>query len=194
MFYLKVNDHIELKLLMLQDAEHVISMINSCREFLSKWLSWIDNTQKFDDVVKLIKKSHQQCIENNGFIAGVWYHKKLAGLICFHFFDWKNKKTSIGYCLDKKYEGKGIMLDSCKTFINFAFNDQNLNRVEIRCAEKNHKSYAIPEKLGFTKEGIIREGEYLNNTMTNILVYGILKKEWKRKLTQKCEDSTITNS
>jgi ribosomal-protein-serine acetyltransferase len=88
------------------------------------------------------------------------------------------KEISIGYWLDEKYVGKGIMTKACIEFINYAFDVYKLNRVEIRCAEDNLKSRAIPERLGFTKEGIIRDGELLNDGYTNCIIYGLLRREW----------------
>jgi ribosomal-protein-serine acetyltransferase len=51
--------------------------------------------------------------------------------------------------------------------------------VEIQCGEDNHKSRAIPERLGFQQEGIIRDGEFLYDHFHDVVVYGLLKKEWK---------------
>lgn len=53
-----------------------------------------------------------------------------------------------------------------------------MERVEIRCAEQNLKSKAIPERLGFTKEGISRNVENLYGEFVNYDIYGILKDEW----------------
>jgi len=50
--------------------------------------------------------------------------------------------------------------------------------VEVRCAEGNSKSRAIPERLGFIKEGIIRDVEWLYDHYVEDVVYGILSREW----------------
>jgi ribosomal-protein-serine acetyltransferase len=71
------------------------------------------------------------------------------------------------------------MTKSCKAFIDYALGELNLNRVEIRCAEGNLKSRAIPKRLGFAKEGIIREAEWLYDHYVNHVVYGILAREWR---------------
>lgn len=92
--------------------------------------------------------------------------------------NWANKSTSIGYWLGERYQGKGIMTKSCKSFIEYAFKELNLNKIEIRCAEQNFRSRAIPERLGFVKEGIIREAEWLNDHFVSHVVYGILAREW----------------
>lgn len=70
------------------------------------------------------------------------------------------------------------MTKACIAFINHAFSELQLNRVEIRCAVGNTKSRAIPERLGFTNEGTIRDGEWLYDHFVNHIVYGILAMEW----------------
>lgn len=63
--------------------------------------------------------------------------------------------------------------------VDYAFNELNLNRVEIRCAVENKKSRAIPERLHFVNEGCIRQAEWLYDHYVDHIVYGMLKEEWK---------------
>jgi ribosomal-protein-serine acetyltransferase len=71
------------------------------------------------------------------------------------------------------------MTKSCIAYINYAFNELKLNRVEIRCAVENSKSRAIPEGLGFKNEGTIREAEWLYDHFVDHIVYGMLARDWK---------------
>jgi ribosomal-protein-serine acetyltransferase len=70
------------------------------------------------------------------------------------------------------------MTKSCRAVINYIFNELELNRVEIRAAVLNKKSRAIPERLGFTQEGIIRSAEWLYDHFVDHVVYGMLRDEW----------------
>ncbi len=88
---------------------------------------------------------------------------------------------SIGYWLGDQYEGKGIISMSCKALVDYIFHDLELNRIEIRCAQENTRSQRIPETLGFTKEGILRESEWLYDRFSNSIIYALLKNEWDEK-------------
>jgi len=49
----------------------------------------------------------------------------------------------------------------------------------IRVSVENRRSRAIPERLGFTQEGIIRHDEWLHERFTDTVIYGLLANEWE---------------
>ena len=73
------------------------------------------------------------------------------------------------------------MLRCCQTVLSRAFAQLDLHRVVIRCAPGNTRSCAIPEKLGFMREGLAREAEWLNGAFVDLNVYSLLSSEWKNK-------------
>jgi ribosomal-protein-serine acetyltransferase len=95
--------------------------------------------------------------------------------------DWDNRSTEIGYWLGASFQSKGLVTKSCRALIDYAFNELNLNRIEIRCGVENKKSRKIPEKLGFREEGIIRQAEWLHNHFIDLVIYGMLADEWQDK-------------
>jgi ribosomal-protein-serine acetyltransferase len=54
-----------------------------------------------------------------------------------------------------------------------------LNRVQINCNVENVRSRAIPEKLGFKLEGMLRQMEFVNGRFGDWAVYGMLRDEWE---------------
>lgn len=105
------------------------------------------------------------------FQAGIWYDEKIAGVIGFHQINWHNKSNSKGYWLGKGFEGSELMTKSVSAFVNYALVELKLNRVEIRAAEENKKSRAIPERLNFMEEGRIRQSEWLYEHSVDHIVY-----------------------
>lgn len=180
MFKHIIDEEVELRLLDLCHSQEIFELIDSSREHLRKYLPWVDNTISVNDTRAFIENSKKQYAANNGFDAGIWYKGEIAGVIGFHSINRSIKEISIGYWLNEKYLGNGIMTKASREFIGFAFNNYKFNRVEIRCAEDNLRSRAIPERLGFTTEGIIRDGELLSDGYVNCVVYGLLKREWDK--------------
>ncbi len=115
----------------------------------------------------------------NSIEAGLLYDGSLCGMIGLHHLDQINRKAEIGYWIAQEYEGKGIMTAACRTIITYAFKELELNRVALCAAVGNHKSRAIPERLGFQEEGIARDGLFVNGKYHDLVYYSLLKHEWK---------------
>jgi ribosomal-protein-serine acetyltransferase len=124
---------------------------------------------------------------NFGFQCGIWFHGVIAGIIGFHSIDWMNKNVEIGYWLGEKFQGRGIVTKTCRTLVDYAFYEYQLNRVQIRCATGNTKSNAIIERLGFIKEGNTRQSEFLYDHYVDLFVYGMTADEWKARYGQQLE-------
>ena len=108
----------------------------------------------------------------------IFFNEELVGRIGLHHLDNDNKKASIGYWLTKNAEGKGIILKSCIKLISYGFEKLQLQRIEITAAVENTRSQAIPQKLHFKKEGILRKAELINNKFHDLIIYSMLKDEW----------------
>jgi len=89
-----------------------------------------------------------------------------------------NRKTELGYWLDPEHRGRGIVTRSTARLTDYAFTDQDCNRVVLHCAVGNVKSRAVAERLGFVQEGILREAEWLNDHYVDLVVYSMLKSQW----------------
>lgn len=180
MFTYAIDDKITLKMLDLRDSEQLFSLTVGSKNSLREWLPFIDYTKTVADTENFIQSTMKQFSENNGIQAGIWYEGHLAGVIGFHKIDWSNKSTSIGYWLGDDFVGNGLMTKSVKAFVDYALIELGLNRVEIRAALENKKSRAIPERLGFTHEGTIRQSEWLYDHYVDHEVYGMLASDWKK--------------
>lgn len=178
MFKLDVDGSTALTMVALPDAEELFALTDSSRHYLREWLPWVDATKTPEDTRNFIQSALNQYANNNGFHCCIRYKGKIAGVIGFHHVDWINRKAAIGYWLGQKYQGRGIMTNCCRALVEFAFSQLQLNRVEIRVASGNGKSRAIPERLGFVQEGILRETEWLYDHFVDSVVYAMLQRDW----------------
>jgi ribosomal-protein-serine acetyltransferase len=70
------------------------------------------------------------------------------------------------------------MLQACRRLADLAFREMNLNRLEVFCAEANVKSRKIPEQLGFTLEGKLRDAHFLYDHYVDYMLYAMLQRDW----------------
>ncbi len=181
MFDYNVDDRIQLKLLEPRYAEEIYHIIVNDRRYLRQWLPWIDGTNGPEDIALFIHSTLEAFKDNNGFHAAIFYQGRIVGCIGLHGIDWQHRKTSIGYWLASGFQGRGIMTKSCHALVRHVILELGINRIEIRAAVQNQRSRAIPERLGFTNEGTIREAEWLYDHYVDHIVYGLLKREWGAK-------------
>ncbi len=155
-------------------APVIFETINRDREYLKKWLPFVNYTLEMSDTERFLES-----VNNNGKdeIFSIWYNEEFAGLIGFKDIDRVNRKTEIGYWLAQKMQGKGIITDCVKKLCRYAFQKLKMNRVQIKVAEQNAKSEAIPLKLNFSFEGIERAGELHEDKFVNLKVYSLLANE-----------------
>ncbi|MEO8663893.1 MAG: GNAT family protein [Ignavibacteria bacterium] len=175
---ISINEDLKLELIKDSHAQEIFNLTEANRDYLREWLPWVDATKSVNDTSEFIKISKGQFKKNNGFQLVIKYQDELAGLIGLHYLNNLHKHTEIGYWLAENFTGKGIMTMACRRLTDHCFEDLNLNRVVIKCAEENHRSWAIPERLGFKKEGILRQEIYMNKKFVDHILYAMLREEW----------------
>jgi ribosomal-protein-serine acetyltransferase len=179
MFRSDLGNGIGLRLLGERDAAEVFALVHRNREHLRRWMPWVSEGYSVEDATRWLRSKLEQLARNDGFHAGITVGGALAGAIGFHAIDWSNRKTTIGYWLSADAQGRGVMTTACRALVDHALVDLGLNRVEIRCATGNVRSRGIPERLGFTLEGIAREAEWLYDHFVDWAVYSMLARDWK---------------
>ena len=179
MFLHKVDDEVELGLLQQHHSQQLFTVVDQNRAYLREWLNWVDGTQAVVDTQAFIERSLQRFARNDGVTCGIWYRGELCGCIDFYEVNWSDRQGSIGYWLAAPLQGKGIMTRACQGLIRYGFDELNLNRIVIYVAPENVKSRAVPERLEFQQEGLLRQSIWMYDRFFDLVVYSLLAKEWK---------------
>ncbi|MDR1678383.1 MAG: GNAT family N-acetyltransferase [Prevotellaceae bacterium] len=175
---IEINKEIQLRQLELDDYKDIFDTINAQREYLGKWLPFVEFTKEANDSKAFVEMTVNLPKDRFEYVFTIRYENQFAGLIGFKSTDKQNKKTEIGYWLSEDFQGKGIVSKSVEKLCDIAFDEWDMNRIQIKCAVGNEKSKAIPRRLGFTFEGIERDGELLSgNIFADIETYSKLKRE-----------------
>ncbi|SRR6266567_5323980 len=179
--HITIDQDTELRTIEERDAREIFRLVDRDREYLREWLPWVDYTRSVEDELAFIRGAQAQFRDNSNYGCVISYKKQIAGTIGYHPVNWHNRRVEIGYWLGAAFQGRGLMTRACWTMTNYAFTAMRLNKVEIRCATGNHRSCAIPQRLGFTHEGVIRQGEWLNNRFVDLNLFGMLASEWQQR-------------
>lgn len=183
MFRLIVDEELELGLVEERHAAALFALVEQHREHLRTWLPWLDRNRTVDDTLTHVRDSLAQFAANKGPSTGLWAKGTLCGVAAFHPIDLDNRSVSLGYWLAADRQGHGLMTRAVRALVSHALAELGLNRVEIRCAVGNSKSRAIPLRLGFTDEGVVREAQWLNGRFVDHVIYGMLARDWPAAVT-----------
>jgi ribosomal-protein-serine acetyltransferase len=181
MFRYELSGSCFLRLFEESDAEELVRVIAANRAHLAEWLPWVEATSNTTDTrLEFIRRTRRQILENDGFQAAIVDGDEIIGAIGFHGIDWNHRSTGIGYWLSEDRQGRGVMTDAVRALTAHAFDVWRLNRVEIRVAVGNLRSRAIPHRLGFLEEGVLRQAERHEENFRDIVVYAMLARDWAR--------------
>lgn len=173
-----LGDGYELRSWLIADAPLLEAAVLRNRDHLRRWMPWVDNYPQNDAAREFISATVLRALTQGSMATGIWKEDELLGNIDYQSFTRVNNSAMIGYWLDKDHNGRGIMTRAVRHYLDTGFGRLRLNRIEIRVATGNYKSRAIPERLGFTKEGVIRQAEWLYDHYVDHVVYGMLSSEW----------------
>ena len=157
-------------------AKKIYELTNKNRSYLREWLPWLDTIQEISDTKNFINSVSDDKARAPHY--AVTYNGSVCGVAGFHRLNIQNNIGELGYWLCKDFNGNGIITRAVVELMKIGFTEYNLNKIEIRCAENNLKSRAIPERLGFTYEATLRECEWLYTKYVDHAVYSMLASEF----------------
>lgn len=147
-------------------------------DHLARFVDWISPEYSLISAQEFVARSIAGWHERKSLALGIFRDEKFIGATGFVNFNWRARKAEIGYWISRDEEGKGIISSSCRCLIEFAFCELDLNRIEIRCSAENLRSSAVPKRLGFVREGLLRATECRDGRLHDYEIYGLLASEW----------------
>lgn len=178
MFTLRLDERTSLRLFEESDAEELYEVAAANREYLSRWMPWAPK-QTLENALEFIRMGRKQFAENQGFQAAIVEDGRIVGGIGFHRLDWENKSTSMGYWIAESSQGRGTVTRAVAALLDHAFGVWKLNRVEIHAGTGNGRSRAVPARLGFAEEGVLRQAERVGDRFVDHVVYAMLAQDWR---------------
>ena len=89
------------------------------------------------------------------------------------------RSASLGYVYREAAWGHGYATEAAGALVGWAFDTFDLNRVQAETDTRNVASARVLEKLGFVREGTLREDCIVNGDVSDSWVYGLLRREWR---------------
>lgn len=173
MFRLNVDKEINLVFLQKSLAGELYTLVDNNREHLGKWLTWVRDTTSIQHIESFIERSIVGFSREETLVCAIEYKGEIGGIISYNKISKDLRKVDIGYWISSHLQGMGIVSRACQRLVDYAFDELELDKVEIKVATGNLRSRNVCEKLGFSLEGVISNAENLNGHLVSHAVYAL---------------------
>ena len=139
------------------------------------------------DVADLIERLYQ---EGHDYLLGILLPSpgqtagtdRLIGVTEIHHLDLHHRQASFGIVIGDMQEwGKGYGAEVTVLVCDYAFDGLEMNRVWLHVDEHNDRAIRVYEKLGFQREGLLRQDRYTEAGYRNTVVMAVLREEWRQR-------------
>ena len=165
------GDKVNLRTVEEEDLEFLRNNVNhpEVRTFLTtrKPVNMEQEKEFFKEVISNDEPVNLAICSNNQITGIIELREKKEGV------------GEIGIWIAPDYHQKGYGTEASRLLIDYAFNQLRYHKIYTGAFESNKASQKVWKKLGFQKEGELREQVYRNGEFENLYYYGILEKEWE---------------
>jgi [ribosomal protein S5]-alanine N-acetyltransferase len=104
---------------------------------------------------------------------------QMLGTCTLFHCDEKNGRAELGYGQHSRYWRSGYMTEALTALIDYAFGTLRLRRLEADVDPRNENSLRILDRLGFRREGLLRERWHVGAEVQDTVFLGLLAREWR---------------
>jgi [ribosomal protein S5]-alanine N-acetyltransferase len=139
----------------------------------------------------LLADIHSQFRAGTLFQWGVESDNRLVGTCTLAAVDPVNRRAELGFALGRVHQGRGHMAAALPTILRFAFGQLELHRVYADTDPRNARSARALERLGFHREGLLRQHYLVAGEPQDAVVYGLLRSEWAARDASGADADTV---
>ncbi|WP_370931496.1 GNAT family N-acetyltransferase [Bartonella sp. DGB1] len=172
-----IEDNLKLVVASSAFASAIFEAIDFNRENFSKYMAWPSFVKQEADTLKSLQDFYSAHQKNASKTYVILYFDKVVGVVGFNNIDKGNKVAEIGYWLDSRSAGNGIVTKAVLALVKYYQTGDLINRFVIKCSVANSKSNAVAKRCGFTLEGRLRKAEYLNGIFYDQNIYSWLAED-----------------
>ena len=174
------GERVQLTALNREDA-HIIAGWEQDTEFLRMLDASPAQPRGIDEIMRWMENGQKG---RNNFLFGVRTTaiSELIGWIELDGIQWTHGSAGVGIAIgNRDYWGQGYGSEAMVLILQFAFHELNLHSIHLTAFAYNTRAIALYERLGFRREGAYREYLHRDGQRYDMLIYGILRREWEAR-------------
>ena len=118
------------------------------------------------------------------FVMGLWLKSsnEQVGQVWIEPRNWDVPSFELGWFLDSGFWGKGLATEAARHAIRFIFDCLRAHKIIVITRDNNERSHRLAQKLGFTREGHLRECSAKDGLRWGLFYYGMLRNEYETRV------------
>lgn len=138
----------------------------------------IPRQQSREETARFLAGIHEGFRTGSLYQWGIEHAGRLLGTCTLSGIDWENRRAEIGFALGRAAWGQGLMPDALASLLEHAFGELRLHRIEADVDPRNGASLRLLEKLGFRREGHLRERYLKDGEIQDSILLGLLRQDY----------------
>jgi len=180
MFAISLGEGAELRPIEPWQAQEFLTHVERAREYAGPWVPMTVRTKDLDSARELLQAFADKQAADTGRLYGIWLDGTLVGGVLFRIFDTAMGSCEIGVWLEPSAAGRGLITKASRILIDWAVHERGMHRVEWLASSLNRPSIAVAERLGMTKDGVLRESFPWQGVRHDMEVWSVLAPEWRK--------------
>lgn len=179
-----VTKRLRLRALRRSDALPLHEAIEETLDDLVPWLPWARPGHTRTETRRYLRAARVAWSRRTAFEFLLEEQKsaRVIGVTSLHRIDWARRCAGIGYWVRRSRARQGFATEAVEAVVGHAFVTLSIHRLEALVALDNAPSQRVVEKLGFTREGIAREVEFIEGRFLDHFQYSLLDGDAPRPL------------
>jgi ribosomal-protein-serine acetyltransferase len=166
---------INLRLLEKRNASKLYDFIEKGRDGFENWIPFVSKTLTIEDTENKVDSFLESYKKGSGYYWCLWENNRVIGMIIVKNIDMYTRSAEIGCMIDKDYEGRGIVRESCRKMIEFLFDELGINKIKLCCDDNNERSIKIAKCFHFEYEGTLKQNIVINERIRNTMFWALFK-------------------
>jgi RimJ/RimL family protein N-acetyltransferase len=160
-------------------AEEFLAHLDRGREYIGEFIGFPDLATDLASSRALLQSFADRAAADTGRLYGIWAGGTLVGGVMFRTLDVAAGKAEAGCWLEPAGVGRGLVTRAARLIIDWAVEERGIHRVEWLVSTGNSASIAVAQRLGMTKEGVLREYYLHRGKRADLEVWSVLAPEWR---------------
>jgi RimJ/RimL family protein N-acetyltransferase len=179
-----ITPRVELRPAQRGDLDGLHAAILETLPELIRWLPWARAGHSRLDTRRYLRGSRTAWSQRHTFefVLEDRDGGSLLGVVSLHRIDWLRRCAGLGYWIRHSRQRQGLATETVGALIDHAFGTLRLHRLEAHIAPENTASQGVARALGFVREGIAREAEFVDGQHLDHIQFSVLRSDPRRRV------------